>query len=185
MSIIVHSRRTFLGVAMLVLAIQGVVPAATQSVAQHELSDSIQISPMLRAQVEDMLRLSPTFRAQYRRIAEAPSIVVGVQVDFRLPDSSCRARSVFRRYNGGLIVVAVSIARAPRQAEWIAHEFEHIIEQLDGRNLSALAGRRGHGVWYSGPGVFETSRAVLAGRVVRDELRRRIQRSDNFGRRTT
>ena len=133
-------------------------------------SPSIQVVPELRTDVADMLQRSPTFLAQYRRIAESGSIVVGVRIDPTLCGSSFRARTTFRRYKSGLIVVEVSIGPGSKQAEWIAHEFEHILEQLDGRNLTELARANAKDVWYSGGDVIETGRAIRAGRAVRDEL---------------
>jgi hypothetical protein len=132
---------------------------------------SIQFAPELRAEVDDLLRRSPTFRVQYQRIAETASVVVGVTVDVRLCQTSYRARTTFRRYQSGLIVAAVAIGPGSHRGEWIAHEFEHLLEQLDGRNLPQLANNRAKDVWYSGSDVIETGRAIRAGRTVRDELR--------------
>jgi hypothetical protein len=132
---------------------------------------SIQFAPELRSEVDDLLRRSPTFRAQYQRIAEAGSVVVGVRVDVSLCETSYRARTTFRRYQSGVIVAAVAIGPGPRRGEWIAHEFEHILEQLDGRDLPKLASNHANDVWYSGSDVIETDRAIRAGRAVRDELR--------------
>ena len=132
---------------------------------------SIQFAPELRSEVDDLLRRSPTFRAQYQRIAEAGSVVVGVNVDVRLCETSYRARTTFRRYQSGVIVAAVVIRPGAQRGEWIAHEFEHILEQLDGHNLPQLANSHATGVWYSGSDVIETDRAIRAGRTVGDELR--------------
>jgi len=131
---------------------------------------TIQVKPELRAEVEELLRRSPTFRAQYQRIAEARSVVVGVRVDMSLCQTSYRARTTFRRYQSGLMVAAVAIGPGLQRGQWIAHEFEHILEQLDGRDLRQLADNRAKDVWYSGSDVIETDRAVRAGRAVRDEL---------------
>jgi hypothetical protein len=139
----------------------------------HEVwisTDRIQFPPELKPEVDEMLRRSPTFRAQYWRIAEARSVLVGVQIDPRLCDSQFRARTTFRRYQSGLLVVAVSISPGSHQGEWLAHEFEHILEQLDGRNLSRQATDRTADVWFSGTAVIETGRAIRAGHAVRDEL---------------
>jgi hypothetical protein len=132
---------------------------------------SIQFAPELRSEVDDLLRRSPTFRAQYQRIAEADSVVVSVNLDVRLCETSYRARTTFRRYQSGVIVAAVAIGPGSHRGEWIAHEFEHILEQLDGRNLPQLANSHAKGVWYSGSDVIETDRAIRAGRTVGDELR--------------
>ena len=56
--------------------------------------------------------------------------------------------------------------------ELIAHEFEHIIEQLDGVDLAAHAAQRHTGVFAIGHrrDIFETMRAKRAGRKVVSEL---------------
>lgn len=132
---------------------------------------SIQLAPELRSEVEDLLHRSATFRAQYQRIAEARSLVIGVTVDVSLCATSYRARTTFRRYQSGLIVAHVAVGPGSHRGEWIAHEFEHILEQLDGRNLPQLANTHANDVWYSGRDVIETDRAIRAGRAVRDEMR--------------
>src|SRR6185369_15358626 len=122
---------------------------------------SIQFAPELRAEVDDLLRRSPTFRAQYQRIADAGSVVVGVNVDVSLCETSYRARTTFRRYQSGVILATVAIGPGSHRGEGIAHEFEHILEQLDGRDLPKLANNHSNGVWYSGSDVIETDRAIL------------------------
>ena len=52
--------------------------------------------------------------------------------------------------------------------EFIAHELEHILEQLDGVDLQAQAGNGV--VWKAGDGAFETRRAIEAGRRVAREI---------------
>ena len=128
--------------------------------------------------------MSATFRLQYQRIAQARSIV-GVHVDPALIETRLKARSTVRRYVSGLIVVAVFIGPGAGPGEWIAHEFEHIIEQLDGLHLADMARDRLGQAWFSGADSIETGRAVRAGQAVREELRHGISRSDNFGRWST
>ncbi|HEX7794949.1 MAG TPA: hypothetical protein VF456_11390 [Vicinamibacterales bacterium] len=131
---------------------------------------SIQFAPELRPDVDRMLQRSATFREQYRRIAAAGSLIVGVRTDVKLCETSFRARTTFNRYRSGLIVADVVIAPSAHPGEWIAHEFEHILELLGGRNLTQLASSRANDVWFSGTDVIETARASRAGRTVRDEV---------------
>ena len=168
MSII--GRSGILVAIVIVFATEVHASSASRHLHGADWSPSIQVVPELQADIEDLLQRSPTFRAQYRRIADSGSIVVGIHVDPRLCGSSFRARTTFRRYKSGLIVVAVSIGPGSKQAEWIAHEFEHIIEQLDGRNLTALARANAKEVWFSGGDVIETRRAIRAGHAVLEEL---------------
>jgi hypothetical protein len=68
------------------------------------------------------------------------------------------------------MVAAIDIAADGDPAPWVAHEFEHVIEQLDGVNLRDLE-RRGQGAWKSGGRMFETQRAITVGRRVWREMR--------------
>ncbi len=53
--------------------------------------------------------------------------------------------------------------------ELVAHEIEHILEQLDGVDLKTQAGSGA--VWKSDDGAFETRRAIEAGKRVAREIR--------------
>ncbi len=108
------------------------------------------------------------------------SLIVSVQVDPTLKTGTYRARTIFRRYNSGLLLAYVSVGPGGKQTEWIAHEFEHILEQLDGVDLRELARRGREGVWFSGPDVIESDRATRAGRAVLEETLRPIQLSDKL-----
>src|SRR5262245_13103062 len=131
---------------------------------------SIQFARELKSEVDRMLQRSATFREQYRRIAEAPMVVVGVRTDVRLCETSYKARTTFRRYQSGLMVAEVTVSPGAHQEEWIAHEFEHVLEQLDGQNLPQMARSHAKDVWFSGSDVIETDRAIKAGRTVRSEM---------------
>jgi hypothetical protein len=166
------------GCCLVFLTLHGGVVFARKDSAitsQHPVTQvhSIQVAKELRAEFGDLLQRSPTFRAQYQRIAAAgdQAVIVGVHVDVRLCETSFRARTTFRRYRTGLMVADVAIGPGGQPGEWIAHEFEHILEQLDGRNLPQLANSHANDVWFSGSDVIETDRAIRAGRTVRDELR--------------
>jgi hypothetical protein len=143
-----------------------VAPAAPVAIS----STSIQIAAALQPEFDDLLRASLTFRSQFRRIAASPWVRVGVAIDATLCSTEFRARTQFRRYQSGLLVVFVTIGPGSHRGQWIAHEFEHILEQLEGSDLGRLATQRTKDVWFSGPAVIETARAIRAGEVVRDEL---------------
>ncbi len=53
-------------------------------------------------------------------------------------------------------------------SELLGHEFEHLIEQLDGVDLSAMA--RGGEARRLTDGAFETERAIAAGQQVAGEV---------------
>lgn len=145
-----------------------------------EVPETIRISRELRPHVEAMLETSETFRQQFARIAAAPKLIINARVDLTFMQRGFRARSCMRRYDSGLLVVSMEIGPGGMQAEWIAHEFEHVIEQLDGLRLPALAARGRSDTWFSSGEMVETKRATRAGRTVADEMRARRDRSDKF-----
>jgi hypothetical protein len=134
------------------------------------LPASIQVADDLLPRLHVMLERSPTFRSQCRRIAEAPHLYVRVRLDMAIIGRTYRAVTKICRQPSGAIVAAIDIAPFGDPAEWLAHEFEHLIEQLDGVNLRELERRR-QGAWQSGNQMFETERAVRVGRLVFHEMR--------------
>jgi hypothetical protein len=76
-----------------------------------------------------------------------------------------------RRYSSGLLLAVVMIPPHGDYAELVAHELEHVLEQMEGVNLAALA-RSGSGAVKRRPdGAYETARALNAGLAVAAELR--------------
>jgi hypothetical protein len=138
---------------------------------RQALPATVSVPGDLQRHVESMLALSATFRAQCRRIGEAPSLRVVVRIDPTLVDRSYRAQTRFARAPSGDIFARVHVGLRLNPVEWIAHEFEHVIEQLDGVDLPALAAGR-NGVWLSTDKMFETIRAIDAGRAVAAEMER-------------
>jgi Tol biopolymer transport system component len=82
--------------------------------------------------------------------------------------SLSRARTVLGRKDSSLASANVYLKPSLDAPELIAHELEHILEQLDGVDLQAQAGNGV--VWKSGDGDFETRRAIEAGRRVAREI---------------
>lgn len=176
-----RAARSLVLAAATVIGFQAVPAAGADSVpVPAPQADRWQLAPDIRARIERMRQTSPTFRQQYERLIEAPLLLMRARIDPGLVQRSYRARTTLVRYSSGLIVASVEIGPGGHQAEWIAHEFEHILEQLEGMDLPALATQRRPGVWYSGESMIETSRAMRAGRAVFDEMRRGDSRSDNL-----
>jgi hypothetical protein len=88
-------------------------------------------------------------------------------------DGSCaeRAESVIRRYSSGLLLAVVLLPPGGDHVELIAHEFEHVIEQIEGINLAALARSGSMAARHRDDGSFETTRAQHAGLAVSAEVR--------------
>ena len=136
------------------------------------LSPNVLISPALQPAVAAMLRDSVTFRRQCARLAGSHSIVITVD-DAVIPDRApFRAATEFTVDPQGRMLARVRIGSRVDLEEMIAHEFEHIIEQLDGVDLPSLARRATAGVHtVHDEGHFETERAIAVGRQVVREIR--------------
>jgi hypothetical protein len=132
------------------------------------LPDSIQLSDGLQPVVQWALEHSPRFRRQCRALAAAPELRATVRVAFRPLGATARARTSFRQAEWGALAADIEIRSAPELTELLAHEFEHLIEQLDGVDLTALA-RKGEARRLS-DGAFETDRAIAAGHQVAGEV---------------
>jgi hypothetical protein len=158
---------------------EAVVPVRTIcSVESPRLPDTITIAKNLRPAVEAMLLGSSTFRQQCARLADRRLHVV-MGVDVTIGFCTCRARSVIQHVEGGLILATVAIGPGGNPVQWIAHEFEHLLEQLEGLRLRDLADRA-TGVWRTTGDVFETERAIRAGLAVLEDMRPKPRRQDKF-----
>ncbi|HKY04066.1 MAG TPA: hypothetical protein VJQ56_04205 [Blastocatellia bacterium] len=121
--------------------------------------------------LEKVWKRSATFRDQCRRIAGSPWMKIKVRfVAKRAEDYE--ALTTLTRYESGFTVSTIQIFITSGYVERIGHEFEHIIEQIEGMNLQSLAAKEGAGVRSVKPGYYETERAIRAGRRVHEEYRR-------------
>jgi len=119
--------------------------------------------------VSAMWHRSSTFRRQVRRIAGEAGLVVRVHTSPLLPERSLRATTRVTRQSGSL-AADVYIHDTGALVELLAHELEHVLEQLDRLDLPAAALRAGRAVWVAGDGSFETVRAIHVGRQVAAEV---------------
>ena len=86
------------------------------------------------------------------------------------------ARSRSSSGGAGTFAPTCICRQARTTSELLAHEFEHILEQIEGLDLRRLARVKGSGVHEVEYAVFETDRAQAAGRVVAAETGRRRAR---------
>lgn len=129
----------------------------------------LHIADALRPVLHHMWQTSPTFRRQCARLAEA-SVELTVQVG--LPHGAIGVRALTRIgvRDGVVRHVTVYLGRTLDMAyELLAHEVEHVLEQIDGVNLRVLAVAGVRGVQASRD-AYETSRAVAIGRLVEREV---------------
>jgi Tol biopolymer transport system component len=133
------------------------------------LPPNLEADPVFWPFLEKMWESSPTFRRQCSRLAADSYLrVMVLPEDLPRPTSSFNARTVVQPRNGSLVSAHVYLKPSLDAPELIAHELEHVLEQLDGVDLQAQAGNGG--VWKSGDGTFETRRAIEAGRRVAREI---------------
>jgi hypothetical protein len=83
-----------------------------------------------------------------------------------------------KRESGGGATAIVEIFETNNDVELIAHEIEHVLEQVDGVDLRSLATMRDSGVRSVAPDLsryetrprYETRRAMLVGAIVTREV---------------
>ena len=129
--------------------------------------------------LERIYTRSSTFKAQCERIAGTPNLCVSVRIDITMR-TFCRAYSLINRRQG---ILRADVHLPPvgiMFAELVGHEFEHVLEQVEGLNLRALARAKHSGVYEVEHELYETERAQLAGRLVSGEVHAsRMQHADH------
>lgn len=148
---------------------------ASNAIPRHlALPPNLLVSALFRPLIESMLRDSQTFRRQSLRIAAEEALTVHLSFGSPPRRSDLRAVTRVTRNANGHLTAVVQIGPFEDLQELIAHEFEHIIEQLDGVDLAARAALPHTGVTASGhrSTMFETTRAQRMGLKVVSELRR-------------
>jgi hypothetical protein len=118
----------------------------------------------------EMLERSPLFADQCRRLAETPHVLVVVRLSLTLPCATHHARTTIKHHAAGAIVADVEMGVGVSYPRYLAHELEHVLEQLDGWDLAALANQPGSGVTLLESGTYETKRALAAGATVGREM---------------
>jgi hypothetical protein len=136
-----------------------------------DLPDNLAVPSSYRTTMTAMLERSAMFRRQILRLAGAPQLSVVVRLLHPLTGGA-RARTQISREDGGRLAALVEINPGGDFTELLAHELEHVIEQLDGIDLFAKAELANSGV-RSCVGGFETSRATRVGTLVALEARGR------------
>ena len=137
-----------------------------------ELPGNINVLTFHRELVARMLQTSPTFKRQCARIGKAMS---SLSVELREAPTGAtngaRAQTIINHRRDGRAQAQVFLSTDHRAAsvELIAHEFEHILEYLDGVDYGR--GERTGQVRGSISGALETRRAIAVGRQVAREAR--------------
>lgn len=170
-----------LTVAVCVLALHSTALAAATveeaRPARVPLPSNISVDKSVRPRLEVVIAASQTLRRQFAAIAAAPADVEVCVSPAPLPGFR-RAETSIARYSSGRIRAVVAVPPGADFIELLAHELEHVVEQIEGVDLDALvrAGRANR----DRHGVYETDRADAAGRAAALE----VQQSDSGARRT-
>ena len=138
----------------------------SQAFAQSALPSNLQVAPVYRNLVASIADRSPTFRQQLLRIANERGLTIDLEVVPHIVGA--RAMTEMVRQAEGLSV-RVQVTRFDNIVELIAHEIEHVIEQIEGLDLTAGAGHSDTGIYTDGT-VFETERAKRVGKIVAQEV---------------
>jgi hypothetical protein len=172
-----------------VLALVAAVGAAAQSsIPSHPIDDSrppsngstaavaqlpvnLVVPSRMVPLVWSMWLQSPTFRRQCQRLSQHPEIVVEFELTARVARNSGRAR-LKRRPGGMTAAVQIGLREPSGYVELIAHELEHVLEQLDGTDLATFERLGVDGVVRANHEHYDTLRARSIGRAVARESRR-------------
>jgi hypothetical protein len=140
---------------------------------QVALPPNLLVSPVYRPLLESMLQRSPTFRRQCLRIANESWVTVSVGPAPPSWTHGVRAITRVLRKPAGRMFASVELLPLSAGVEVVAHEIEHVIEQLDEIDLASKATLAHSGVQeHALPGIaFETTRATRAGLKVAKEFR--------------
>jgi hypothetical protein len=129
---------------------------------------NLSVPGALRSLLEEVLRRSPTFRQQVQKLRGAPHVRMVIRYGDVSSWHVLRAESTVLRYEWGAMQVDTRLYTARDVIEVIAHELEHVCEQIDGVDVRQLSQRRHSGVYANGQ-LFETQRAIMIGRQVARE----------------
>lgn len=142
----------------------------------NNLPNNLTVPNSLRPVLEKMIQRSPTFRHQIEMIAQRPGVRINVSYGGMRGDRRYYALSTVRKHLWGAMVVQTTLYVPSDVVEVMAHEMEHICEQLEGVDLRALATARNSGVLRIS-GHYETMRAIRAGQQVAREMTGDIEES--------
>jgi len=148
----------------------GAQSTVRQPATDADLPSNLAAPPALKPLLSRMWNQSRTFRRQCARIRGESRLLVRIHTAASVSQSRGRAATYFNRGGAGILEADVYLAGPVDLIELIAHEFEHVIEHVDGLDLRRLAGLAPTTVWVTAHGMFETRRATETGRVVAAEV---------------
>jgi hypothetical protein len=146
------------------ILVSGVTDLSASAVCESSLPFNIDAG-LLEPIALGLLHRSPTFQQQCLRIAATVVLRVRVRVTPRLAGAA--GETTIQRYDTGALRADVVLVFGGDYVELLAHEFEHVLEQVDGVRLSEqMPDNR---AWLTASGAFETTRALEVGLRARQE----------------
>lgn len=166
------TRRLSFFVLLVVILLLSPVTRAQQITPAGEILSTIPVNlkvpGALRALLEEVMRRSPTFRHQMAELRGAPHVRMAISYGDVSTWHVLRAESTVSRYEWGALHIDTRLYTVRDVIEVVAHEMEHVCEQIEGIDVRALSQQRNSGV-YSVGRHFETRRANLIGKQVAHE----------------
>ncbi len=141
---------------------------ATDSPASGRLPSNFKVPEKLQPVLEEVARRSPKFRGQLQELRHHPHVRMTLSYGNLSIWHVVRAESHVEKFEFGAVRIDTRLYTAEDVVDVIAHELEHVCEQIEGIDVRALAHQRGSGVSDVG-GHYETKRAVMAGHQVAEE----------------
>jgi hypothetical protein len=135
---------------------------------ERTLPENIALDRDLERVLAKIYRASSTFRSQCDLIGSTSTLSVTLQIDAHIP-RSCLAYTRFSRKGRALYADVHLPPSGTMMSQLVGHEFEHIVEQIEGVNLRSLARIPRSGVYESSFNVFESVRAQNAGMKIQRE----------------
>lgn len=167
-----RARRSFIAC----VAFVAVLSCVSINAQEERLPINLTVPKSLRPVLEKMMQRSPTFRHQIELLARRPGVRVNVSYGGLRNGRRYHALSTVRRHQFGAMVVQTTLYVPADVVEIMAHEMEHICEQIEGVDLRKLAAAKSAGV-ISFAGHFETLRAIQVGQQVAREVTGDIEES--------
>jgi hypothetical protein len=134
-----------------------------------DLPPNLRVPRDLRPMLAEALKRSPTFQRQMQTLLHAQRVRMTVSYGGLRGMRMFQAHSVVTHHEYGALIVDTTLFAPADMVALLAHEIEHVCEQIEGVDLKTLALRRDSGVYDTG-GHYETQRAILAGHRVAREL---------------
>ena len=135
-----------------------------------DLPPNLRVPRDLKPMLAQALKRSPTFQRQMQTLLHTQRVRMSVAYGGLRGMRMFQAHSTVTHHEFGALIVDTTLFAPADMVELVAHEIEHVCEQIEGVDLKALATRHDSGVYDIG-GHYETRRAIVAGHRVGREIR--------------